>query len=76
MVSDGANKEDVIGFLRDKNIPGDDLTYSRLADEILVSPPEQGYLTISNALQWRLQYGRVITLDNSVGGIINHDWEA
>lgn len=76
MVSDGANKEDIIGFLRDKNIPGDDLIYSNLADEILTSPPEQGYLTISNALQWRLQYGRVITLDNSVGGIINCDWKA
>jgi hypothetical protein len=24
------------------------------------TPPELGYLTISNALQWRLQYSRVI----------------
>lgn len=31
-----------------------------IADEILRNPPKQGYLTISNALQWRLQYGRVI----------------
>ncbi|MEH2468415.1 hypothetical protein [Nostoc sp.] len=23
-------------------------------------PPEIGYLTISNALQWRLQYSRII----------------
>jgi len=29
-----------------------------LADEVLRKPPQLGYLTISNALQWRLQYGR------------------
>ena len=43
-------------------------------DEILENPPEQGYLTISNALQWRLQYKRVIGLDNSVTGVINYVW--
>lgn len=53
MVYDGANKEDIIGFLQDKNVPGDDIVYNDLADEILDCPPEQGYLTISNALQWR-----------------------
>ncbi|MCC5642562.1 hypothetical protein LC607_06270 [Nostoc sp. CHAB 5824] len=26
----------------------------------LQQPPEIGYLTISNALQWRSQYGRII----------------
>lgn len=74
MVYDGANKEDIIGFLQDKNVPGDDIVYNDLANEILDYPPEQGYLTISNALQWRLQYARVITLDNSVPGVINYEW--
>lgn len=74
MVYDGAIKEDIIGFLQDKNVPGDDIVYNDLADEILDYPPEQGYLTISNALQWRLQYTRVISLDNSVQGIINYGW--
>ena len=37
------------------NVYGDDIVYNDLADEILDYPPEQGYLTISNALQWRLQ---------------------
>jgi len=27
-----------------------------IADAILSHPPEVGYLTTSNALQWRLQY--------------------
>lgn len=75
MVHDGAIKEDIIGFLQDKNVPGDDIVYNELADEILECPPQQGYLTISNALQWRLQYGRVISLDNSVRGVINYEWQ-
>lgn len=74
MIHDGANKEDVIGFLQDKNVPGDDIIYNDLADEILDYPPAQGYLTISNALQWRLQYTRVITLKNSVRGVVNYEW--
>ncbi len=45
------------------------------ADEIFKNPPEQGYLTISNALQWRLQYKRVITLDNQIQGVVNFVWK-
>ena len=69
-----ANKEDIIGFLRDRNVPGDEIVYNNLAEEIRNTPPKQGYLTISNALQWRLQYARVIELDNNVQGIINYEW--
>lgn len=75
MVYDGANKEDIIGFLQDKNVPGDDIVYNELASEILSRLPEQGYLTISNALQWRLQYTRAITLNNRIEGIVNYDWQ-
>ena len=74
MVDDGANKEDIVGFLIDKNVPGDEIVYNDLADEILRNKPNQGYLTISNALQWRLQYSRVITLGNSVDGVLNYEW--
>ena len=74
MLSVDANKEDIIGLLSDKNVPGDEIIYSDLADEILAIPPHQGYLTISNALQWRLQYKRVIDLNNSVEGVINFVW--
>ena len=74
MIDDGANKEDIIGFLHDKSVPGDEIVYNDLADEILSSTPAQGYLTISNALQWRLQYARVIELNNRVQGVINYEW--
>lgn len=70
----GANREDIIALLNDKNVPGDEITYYNLADEILKNPPQQGYLTISNALQWRLQYKRVIELDNEVEGVVNFVW--
>ena len=71
MKKDGANKEDIIGYLNDKNVPGDEIVYNDLATEILFSNIQQGYLTISNALQWRLQYSRVIQLNNTVEGIVN-----
>lgn len=74
MISVNANKDDIIGLLNDKNVPGDEITYNDLADEILASPPQQGYLTISNALQWRLQYKRVIELNNTVKGVVNFVW--
>lgn len=43
--------------------------------EIIKNVPKQGYLTISNALQWRLQYKRVISLENTVKGVVNFDWK-
>ncbi|MCO5269314.1 MAG: hypothetical protein M9897_10520 [Brumimicrobium sp.] len=51
MVKDKANETDIIAYLQDKNIPADEITLSLLAKQILKSPPKQGYLTISNALQ-------------------------
>ena len=76
MLKDSANKEDIIGFLRDRNLPGDEITFTHLAEEILSNAPPQGYLTVSNALQWRLQYSRAISLNNSVEGVVNYDWQA
>ena len=74
MVKDGANLEDLTAYLKDRNIPGDEITLLQLAERIMKCPPLQGYLTISNALQWRLQYSRVIELDNTVSGIENYVW--
>jgi hypothetical protein len=73
MINDGAEKEDIIGFFIDRNIPGDEITYNQLADEVLENGVHQGYLTISNALQWRLQYNRVINLGNRIEGVINFE---
>ncbi len=69
MIKDEANEEDIIAYLNDKNIPADDITLRQIAKQILKNPPKIGYLTISNALQWRLQYGRVVALNEKVEGI-------
>lgn len=70
ILSRDGNKDDVIAFLGDRNLPVDEIGANQLADRILKSPPNQGYLTISNALQWRLQYGRVVQQAGSISGII------
>lgn len=75
MLDDGANVEDIIAYFNDKAIPGDEITLSNLAELVLKNKPKQGYLTISNALQWRLQYSRVISLKNEIEGVDNIDFE-
>lgn len=69
MVKDGAIVEDIIGYLNDKGIPGDEIALRELAEQVIESPPEVGYLTISNALQWRLQYSRIVNLSQEIEGI-------
>lgn len=71
MINDGANKEDIMGYFMDRAIPRDEITLSNLADLVIKNAPNQGYLTISNALQWRLQYARVISLNNEIEGVVN-----
>lgn len=63
------NRDDLTAFLLDKNLPVDEIEANKIADEIIGNPPQQGFLTISNALQWRLQYSRVIEQAGQVEGI-------
>ncbi|MEI6752563.1 MAG: restriction endonuclease [Paludibacter sp.] len=69
MIKDKANEEDIMSYLMDRNIPADEITLSKLVDQIIETPPNQGYLTISNALQWRLQYQRIVNLNDDIEGI-------
>lgn len=69
IIANNGNQDDIFAFLVDHRIPGDDVTLYRLAEDILKQPPEIGYLTISNALQWRLQYKRIVSLSEEVDGI-------
>lgn len=69
IIAKEGNEDDLVAFMLDKMLPLEEIEAHRIAQEILATPPEQGYLTISNALQWRLQYGRVITQAGSVPGI-------
>jgi hypothetical protein len=63
------NKDDIISLFLDKNLPVDEIGAEELANEVIKNRPETGYLTISNALQWRLQYSRVIEKAGTISGI-------
>jgi hypothetical protein len=71
MLKDGANREDLLAYFTDRNLPVDDVEANHMVDDVLKLPPAQGYLTISNALQWRLQYGRAIQSAGSVPGVLD-----
>lgn len=64
------NRDDLMAFMSEKNLPVEEIELGNLADEILRNRPEQGFLTISNALQWRLQYTRVIEKAGTVEGVL------
>lgn len=69
IVENSGNTDDVMAFLHERFLPIDDIQGQALAEEIVATPPNLGYLTISNALQWRLQYSRVIEQAGSVEGV-------
>ena len=69
LANDG-NVEDLVSFMQNRNLPLDDIEAYKIAEELLSGKEiVEGYLTISNALQWRLQYSRVITEAGNVNGI-------
>lgn len=69
LVESRANRDDVLAFFEERMLPVDSIEAERLAEEVLRRPPDMGYLTISNALQWRLQYSRVIDQAGLVAGV-------
>lgn len=69
IIENQGNEDDVLAFFNDRLLPVDDIQALELAREVLSNPPEVGYLTISNALQWRLQYRRVIEKAGEVTGV-------
>lgn len=73
IIKNGENKDEIIEVLKDRNIPGDNQDLEKLAQKIISNPPKQGYLTISNAFQWRLKYNNIINLENEIDGIYDYD---
>jgi len=69
ILGNAGNADDLVAFMSERFLPLDDIQARQLAEEILHKPPVVGYLTISNALQWRLQYSRVIEQAGRVDGI-------
>ncbi len=69
ILKNDGNEDDLVAFMQDRYLPISDVEAHQLAEKLLQKPPEIGYLTISNALQWRLQYRRVIEKAGDVDGI-------
>ena len=70
IIENEGNKDDILAFFEERMLPADEIEANSIADELLQKKPSIGYLTISNALQWRLQYSRVIEQAGKVRGII------
>ena len=60
--------DDVKAFILERIPYIDDIELENIANEVLSNPPDIGYLTVSQALQWRLQYSRVV--NNKLEGVI------
>ncbi len=69
LIDSDANIDDILAFFHERLLPVEELAAASLAREALAQPPRLGYLTISNALQWRLKYRRAITEAGIVEGI-------
>ena len=59
IVAKEGNTEDLVAFITDRHLPIDEVAANALAEELLLKPPRPGYLTVSNALQWRLTFWRL-----------------
>jgi hypothetical protein len=69
IIENQGNKGDLLAFIAERRLPVDEIEASAIVDGILANLPEIGYLTLSNALQWRLQYGRVIEKAGLILGV-------
>lgn len=70
IIENNGNVDDIFAFLVERSIPADEVTLMNMAEQILANPPKVGYITISNALQWRLQYKRIVELKEDIDGIV------
>lgn len=71
VLDNAGNEEDLASFMQSRSLTDDPGHLQVLAEEIIRNRPMQGYLTISPALQWRLQYKRVIDVAGSVNGVLS-----
>lgn len=69
ILENDGNADDIMAFIQDRNLPVDDIEANAIVEEVIKHPPQQGYLTISNALQWRLQYSRALQEAGKIAGI-------
>lgn len=69
MISDGANEEDIAGFLRDRYLTYNEVEAKLLAKQTLSMTMKQGYLSSPQMLQLGLPYRHVMDLNKRVFGV-------
>lgn len=69
ILDNSGNSDDLMAFMTERFLPVDEIQAQELAKDLLKKRPGVGYLTMSNALQWRLQYSRVIEQAGSIQGV-------
>ncbi len=70
MVKKGVDREYIVRFLlKEENLPVDEAEAYKIADRVLHSPPKQGYLTVTDARQWRLTYKEAVKEAGAVQGV-------
>lgn len=74
MLDNNASQVDIVNYLQDINLPASDGEIISLSKEIMTSRPKQGYITISNALQYRLHYPYALSMKNDLE-IFNYEFK-
>lgn len=69
ILNNQGNLDDVMDFMASRHLASDEIELRNLAEYVMENPMKQGFLTISPALQWRLQYRRIIEKAGFVDGI-------
>lgn len=64
-------KQELMAHMEARALTSEEHELRALADAIIEKLPEQGYLTISPAMQWRLQYKRVMEKAGTVNGVLS-----
>ena len=71
MLDNDANDEDIVSFLFERHLMIDEIEANKIAKKLLATRTLQtGYLTITPAPQWRLNYKRAIQKAGDVEGVI------
>lgn len=64
-------KQELMAFMESRALTSEEHELRALADAVMEKLPEQGYLTISPAMQWRLKYIRVMEKAGTVDGVLS-----
>lgn len=64
-------KQELMAHMEARALTSEEHELRALAEAIMEKLPEQGYLTISPAMQWRLQYKRVMEKAGTVEGVLS-----